>query len=61
MEFVAFNTVRDRLFNDIKRHSIVPIIGSGFSRGCRTKHGGSVPSGEDYKKHMLKKLEKANH
>ena len=56
MEFVAFNTVRDRLFNDIKRHSIVPIIGSGFSRGCRTKHGGSVPSGEDFKKHMLKEI-----
>ena len=58
MEFVTFDCARDSVLNDIRRHSLIPIIGSGFSRGCRTKRGGTVPSGEDYKKHMLDQIKK---
>lgn len=56
MEKVTFNSVREKLFNDIKRHSLLPIIGSGFSCGCETKHGGKVPSGTEYKDYMLKEI-----
>ena len=58
MEFVTFDCARDSILNDIRRHSLIPIIGSGFSRGCRTKRGGTVPSGEDYKKYMLDQIKK---
>ena len=59
MEFVNFYEVRDKIFNDIKRHSLLPIIGSGFSHCCKTSKGGSVPSGTDYKEYMLEKIEES--
>ena len=56
MEFVSFDDVKDRISNDIKRHSLVLIVGSGFSRGCKTEHGGVVPSGKQYKEYMLTEI-----
>jgi hypothetical protein len=37
--------------------NLVPIIGSGFTRGCLTTKG-KVPSGEDYKNEMLAEIAK---
>lgn len=39
-----------------KENMIVPILGSGFTRGLKTKRGGMVPSGADLKQEMINKL-----
>ena len=36
---------------------IIPVLGSGFTRNCRSK-GGVVPSGDDYKKYMIEAIDK---
>lgn len=35
---------------------MVPILGSGFTRGVNTKRGGKVPSGKDLKDAMIEKI-----
>ena len=56
MEFVTFDKIKSTILQDIKRNSLLPILGSGFSCGCRTKNGGVVPSGKELRKHMLNEL-----
>ena len=34
---------------------LIPIIGSGFTVGCSSING-KVPSGRDYRNHMIKKI-----
>lgn len=36
--------------------TLVPVIGSGFTRGCATKGGGVVPSGEDLRLQMINEI-----
>ncbi len=60
MEYVKFSDIRSRILNDIKRHSLLPIVGSGFSRGCETANGGQVPCGEDFKNIMIDEISKSS-
>lgn len=39
----------------IRRNMLIPVIGSGFTRNCNALSG-KVPSGTDYKAHMLEKI-----
>lgn len=41
-----------------KEDNLVPILGSGFTRGVKTAHGGMVPSGQDLKNEMINLLHK---
>ena len=55
MNIVQFSSVREEIMSSIKRHMLIPIIGSGFTVGCSSKNG-KVPSGRDYRNHMIKKI-----
>ena len=39
-----------------REKNLVPILGSGFSRGYSTSKGGKVPSGTDFKDYMIRKI-----
>lgn len=39
----------------LKKKMLIPVLGSGFSRGCRSRIG-KVPSGDDYKKYMIDEI-----
>jgi len=56
MNVIRIDEIKDDLIIYFKSKKLVPILGSGFSRGCPTLKGGKVPSGHDYKKHMLNEL-----
>lgn len=60
---VKLSDIREELQRHIKNEVLFPIIGSGFTRGCRTKYGNnySVPSGEDMKQDMEKYLLEHGH
>ena len=51
----------DEFYNELKskltNKSIIPIIGSGFSRRCRARNG-KVPSGNDMKLFMINEIKK---
>ena len=52
---VNFEEVYDELMGNFHRDAILPIIGSGFTRGCNSLNG-KVPSGEDYKMRMIDEI-----
>ncbi len=52
MQVVDFNDVRGILIESMRKKMLIPILGSGFTRGCEAFQG-NVPSGEDYQKHMI--------
>ena len=58
MKVVSFNEVKEELVSNMRRNMLIPIIGSGFTRQC-TSRKGEVPSGEDYRKHMIAEILKA--
>ena len=58
MDILKFDQIKERLISDIRRDSLIPVIGSGFSRNCTTRNGGRVPAGEDFQKHMLDAIKK---
>ena len=58
MKVVSFNEVKEELISNMRRNMLIPIIGSGFTRQC-TSRKGEVPSGEDYRKHMIAEILKA--
>ena len=49
---VTYSEVKLEIQQQLKRKSIVPVLGSGFTRGCPSQ-GGEVPSGDDYKNYMI--------
>lgn len=49
----------DELVTHFKQSSLLPIIGAGVTTGEATGHG-YVPSGSEYRLHMLDELKKAN-
>lgn len=51
--------IREELKKMIKDERLIPIIGSGFTRGEKSKKG-IVPSGKDMKDYMIKEILKAN-
>ncbi|MEA4939398.1 MAG: SIR2 family protein [Christensenella sp.] len=58
MIITKFCDVRTEVVNNFKQNRLIPIIGSGFSKGCRSKTG-CVPSGTEYKEYMLKEIFRA--
>lgn len=55
MQIVDFSEIYDTFTKNLKRKMIIPIIGSGFTLNCEAKNG-KVPSGKDYKEHMIDSL-----
>lgn len=56
MKVVSFSEVKDEIIANMKKKSLVPIIGSGFTRECRSRNG-LVPAGEDYRKYMIERIQ----
>lgn len=59
MEIVYFSDIKDDLISHIRRRMLIPIIGSGFTKGCRSING-QVPSGDEYRKYMVDEIIKTN-
>ena len=55
MEIVDFLKVKKEIFNNMKRKMLIPVLGSGFTRGCVSALG-KVPSGEEYRIYMIDKI-----
>lgn len=55
MNIVSFDDIRDSFIANMRRKMIIPVIGSGFTRGCKSFKG-IVPSGWDYKQYMIKEI-----
>ena len=55
MKVVKFPQIRDELIGNMRRKMLIPIIGSGFTRGCQA-YNGTVPSGKDYIQYMISKI-----
>lgn len=49
---VLYSEVKSEIQQQLKRAALIPILGSGFTRGC-TSRNGTVPSGDDYKEYMI--------
>ena len=58
MEIVRFEDVKESIINNMRRSMLIPIIGSGLTRKCRSLKG-VVPSGDDYRKYMLEEISQA--
>lgn len=52
---IEYNKVQEDIMKFLANKTLIPIIGSGFSAGAKTKYG-VVPNGEEYKKHMVLEL-----
>lgn len=59
IEIIEFNQFTDKLSQMIKSSTLIPILGAGFSCGCKTTRG-IVPNGKSMKEHMIKELKKSN-
>ncbi len=55
MEYVDINEIRQDLIKLIKDQSIYPVIGAGFSSGCKAKNG-VVPSAEGFREEILNQI-----
>lgn len=58
MRVIQINEIRNELISNMRRNSLIPVIGSGFTRGCKSTHG-EVPSGKDYKHYMVNEIVEA--
>lgn len=58
MRVIQINEIRNELISNMRRNSLIPVIGSGFTRACKSSRG-EVPSGKDYKNYMVKEIVKA--
>lgn len=56
---VEYKEVKSDISKMMKRKSLIPVIGSGFTRGCEARKL-KVPSGEDYKEYMINKIIEKN-
>lgn len=63
MRIVRLEEVRGELQRHIRNNALFPIIGSGFSKGCKStgKSGSFVPSGSEMKEYMIQYLKERNH
>lgn len=63
MRIVKLSAIKDELQSHLKRQDLFPIIGSGFTKGCRTEYekDGRVPSGEEMKLYMQEYLTEHGH
>ena len=55
MLFVNFDEVKDEIIKNLKKKSLIPCLGSGFTYECPA-YNGKVPSGKSYKKYMIEQL-----
>lgn len=55
MRTVKYTELEKEFIDLLKMKSLIPIIGSGFTRFCNC-YGGKVPSGSDMKNYMIQKL-----
>ena len=55
MEIVNFVDIKEEILSNLKRKTLLTILGSGFTRNCLSLNG-KVPSGEDYRKYMIEQL-----
>ncbi len=60
MRVVTLADIRDELQSHIRRQEIFPIIGSGFTRGCKTT-AGAAQSGQDMREYMVRYLSDRGH
>ena len=51
-KLVKYSDVRNEIQQHLKKKMLIPVLGSGFSRNCVSRSG-QVPSGDDYKMHMI--------
>lgn len=56
LNIVTLEEVTEELQDHIRRGELFPIIGSGFTKGCKTKSGQTVPSGSDMRMDMIQYL-----
>lgn len=56
MQIVNFDDVRETIIELIKKKMLIPILGSGFTKGCNA-FDGNVPSGSDYQSYMLEAIQ----
>jgi len=52
MEIIKFDAIKDIVIDNLSRKMLIPIIGGGFTSGCKSNKG-KVPSGTEYKKYMV--------
>lgn len=52
---VQYTDVQLEIRQHLKNRTLIPILGSGFSRGSVSRLG-TVPSGEEYKKYMINQI-----
>ena len=57
MKIVKYSEIRSELINNLRRNTVIPMIGSGFTRQCKSFKG-VVPSGAEYKDFMVKETGK---
>lgn len=53
---ISSKETKDFFIHAFREETLVPILGSGFTRGVKTRRGGSVPSGTDLKDAMIEKI-----
>lgn len=51
-----FSDIKQEIAQHIKDRRLIPVLGSGFSVGCKSKSG-SVPSGRDMLQYMIETIE----
>lgn len=55
MKVVSFEEIQSELISNMQRGTLIPIIGSGFTKNCSSLKG-KVPSGEDYRHYMISEI-----
>lgn len=53
---ISLKETKDFFIHAFNEETLVPILGSGFTCGVKTKRGGEVPSGKNLKKYMIEKI-----
>ena len=53
---VSSEETKNFFVHAFKEGNLVPILGSGFTRGAKTRRGGTVPSGKELKDAMIEKI-----
>ena len=54
---VPYSKVKAEIQQQLQRAALIPVLGSGFTRGCASRRG-RVPSGDDYKDYMIERIMK---
>lgn len=55
IQCVSYDEVSNEIIQMMRRKTIMPVIGSGFTRDCIARSG-KVPSGEDYYNYMIAQI-----